>query len=103
MSVTVQRLGTIGPILCARMARSAIGSMTTGHTLIAVRDKMRETPKVGDLVQLRGSYFNNATGVIMRRIYSWSAMADAYVVQVDDNVTHHAPLERIEILSKSQP
>ena len=79
------------------------GSMKTGQSPIAASDKMKETPKVGDLVQLRGSYFNNATGVVMRRIYSWSAMADAYVVQVDDNVTHHAPLERIEVLSKSQP
>ena len=77
--------------------------MTTGHTLTVVRDKMvaEETPKVGDLVQLRGAYFNNATGVIVRRQYSWATMADAYVVRVDDRVTHHAPLERVEILSKS--
>ena len=66
--------------------------MTTGHTLTVVRDKMvaEETPKVGDLVQLRGAYFNNATGVIVRRQYSWATMADAYVVRVDDRVTHHA-------------
>jgi hypothetical protein len=61
---------------------------------------MKETPKVGDLVQLRGAYFNNATGVVIRRIYSWSAMADSYVVQVNDAVTHHAPLERVTVLSK---
>ena len=65
--------------------------------------KMRETPKVGDLVQLRGAYFNNATGVVLRRIFSWATMADAYVVQVNDAVTHHAPLERVEVLSKSLP
>ena len=62
---------------------------------------MKETPKVGDLVRLRGAYFNNATGVVMRRIYSWATMADAYVVQVSDTVTHHAPIERVEVLSKS--
>ena len=77
--------------------------MKTGHTPIAVsvRMEMEETPKVGDLVQLRGAYFDNATGVVMRRIFSWATMADAYVVQVNDAVTHHAPIERVEVLSKS--
>ena len=62
---------------------------------------MEETPKVGDLVQLRGAYFNNAIGVVTRRIYSWATMADAFVVQVTVYVTHHAPLERVEVLSEA--
>ena len=84
-----------------RIIKLAIGSMKIGQSPIAARDKMKETPKVGDLVQLRGAYFNNAIGIVTRRIYSWSAMADAYVVQVNDDVTHHAPLERVEVLSEA--
>ena len=62
---------------------------------------MKTLPKVGDLVKLRGAYFNHATGVVIGRIFSWAKMADAYVVQVNSEVTHHAPLERVAILSKS--
>jgi len=61
---------------------------------------VKEAPKVGDLVRLRGAYFNHAIGVVRGRIFSWATMADAYVVQVNDDVTHHAPLERVEVLSE---
>ena len=61
---------------------------------------MEQQPQIGDLVQLRGAYFNSAIGVVTRRIYSWATMADSYVVQVGDDVTHHAPLERVEVLSR---
>ena len=61
---------------------------------------MEQQPQIGDLVQLRGAYFKNAIGVVVRRIYSWATMADASVVQVGDDVTHHAPRERIAVLSR---
>jgi hypothetical protein len=40
MRFIVTRLGAIGLILCVRIARSPIGSMRTGHTLIAARDRV---------------------------------------------------------------
>ena len=61
---------------------------------------MEQQPLVGDLVQLRGAYFNNAVGVVTRSIFSWATMTDAFVVRVNDEVTHHAPRERITILSR---
>ena len=62
---------------------------------------MPPRPQVGDLVKLRGPYFDNAVGVVTRCIYSWATMDDAFVVRVNDEVTHHAPRERITILSKA--
>ena len=62
---------------------------------------MPPRPQVGDLVKLRGPYFDNAVGVVIRSIFSWLTMADAFVVRVNDEVTHHAPRERITILSKA--
>jgi hypothetical protein len=62
---------------------------------------MPPRPQAGDLVKLRGPYFDNAVGVVIRSIYSWSTMSDAFVVRVNDEVTHHAPRERITILSKA--
>ena len=62
---------------------------------------MPQRPQIGDLVKLRGPYFDNAVGVVVRCIYSWATMADAFVVRVNDEVTHHAPRERITILSKA--
>ena len=61
---------------------------------------MEQRPQIGDLVQLRGAYFKNDIGVVVRRIFSWATMADAWVVQVGDDVTHHAPLERLKVLSR---
>ena len=61
---------------------------------------MPPRPQVGDLVKLRGPYFDNAVGVVTNVIYSWSTMDEAFVVRVNDEVTHHAPRERITILSK---
>ena len=61
---------------------------------------MEQRPRVGDLVQLRGAYFNNAVGVVTRSIFSWATMADAFVVRVNDEVTHNAPRERIAVLSR---
>jgi hypothetical protein len=61
---------------------------------------MEQQPKVGDLVQLRGAYFDNAIGVVTGRIYSWAAMADSFIVRVDERVTHHAPRERMHVLSR---
>ena len=61
---------------------------------------MEQRPQIGDLVQLRGAYFKNDIGVVVRRILSWATMADAWVVQVGDDVTHHAPLERVKVLSR---
>ena len=46
---------------------------------------MEQQPKVGDLVQLRGAYFDNAIGVVTGRIYSWAAMADSFIVRVVRN------------------
>lgn len=62
---------------------------------------MPPRPQVGDLVKLRGPYFDNAVGVVTNVIYSWSTMDEAFVVRVNDEVTHHAPRERITILSKA--
>ena len=62
---------------------------------------MPPRPQVGDLVKLRGPYFDNALGVVTNVIYSWSTMDEAFVVRVSDEVTHHAPRERITILSKA--
>ena len=62
---------------------------------------MPPRPQVGDLVKLRGPYFDNAVGVVTSVIYSWATMNDAFVVRVNDEVTHHAPRERITILSKA--
>ena len=62
---------------------------------------MTDRPRIGDLVKLRGHYFHDAVGVVTRVIYSWSTMSDAFVVRVNDEVTHHAPRERITILSKA--
>ena len=62
---------------------------------------MPPRPKIGDLVKLRGPYFHDAVGVVTNVIYSWSTMDDAFVVRVNDAVTHHAPRERITILSKA--
>ena len=61
---------------------------------------MPPRPQVGDLVKLRGAYFDNAVGVIINRVFSWRWEADAFVVQVRDDLTHHAPRERITILSR---
>ena len=62
---------------------------------------MPPRPMVGDLVRLRGPYFDNAVGVVMRCMYSWATMADTFVVRVNDDVTHHAPRERITVISKA--
>jgi hypothetical protein len=62
---------------------------------------MTPRPKIGDLVKLRGPYFDGAVGVVTRVIYSWSTMDDAFVVRVNDEVIHHAPRERITILSRA--
>jgi hypothetical protein len=61
---------------------------------------MEQRPKIGDLVQLRGAYFDDAVGVVTRCIFSWATTADAFVVRVNDEVTHHAPRERITVLSR---
>ena len=61
---------------------------------------MEQQPLIGDLVQLRGPYFDNAIGVVTGRIYSWATMADSFVVRVDEGVTHHAPRERVHVLSR---
>lgn len=61
---------------------------------------MNDRPRIGDLVKLRGPYFDNAVGVVTRVIYSWATMNDAFVVRVNDEVTHHAPRDRITVISR---